>query len=1419
MKHQELVNYLEFTGKDPTRLIFEDELTDIFNRRFLFHYFEHKVSWTQLNDNPLALIMMDVDYFKQVNDSYGHQVGDQVLVWIAALLRDVAGEEGMPIRYAGDEFMMLLVHHDRQSALEIGKRLFERIQSETFRPEGSDVDLKITLSIGIASAPEDAQSSKELIQKADVALYYAKKIGRNCVIHAGEVVQEAVFDKTAINQLGDVKLVGRSQQLSKVTDALNKFSQHRNQFLIAEGHQGIGKSEFLDTIRRNLARINIWRIKVSGDPQEMFRPYYLMTAILVKLLRQHSDKGAEIIQELLPMDRGYLAQIIPQLGEKFILPRDLNQTSHRQFIFKAVYNFFTKLVGKRPIILFIDDMDYADEATLLLLRMLMGQTDTAMFVCGAATIPSESKAEDSVQPLEKFAAKFQQELDIQKLTLTPLTQSDIESHIQAIFPNASLPENLASELVRISQGNPLFLSEILRKLVQDRKITLVGQQWRIEPLDELEMPQSLEEMVNEKISALDDESRQMLDQVSAFGEDVSLSVLTGSSEQQEARVLEFIDRAVNQGLLSAKYQLNDEVIRFLGKRILSATYGAIEEERKQQLHQAIGNYQETLYNQQLLPAASTLSYHFERSADTQKASNYAGIQATANARNFDSTEALYYTVETPVESAVAEVPLTSDDLKRIPKFLRLFMVALRNIRLYPPGSKSIENANDQVMRILDVILRNNEILNILRLNQAILVNGQKLNMTDYKMIADAFLQFLNRYELQGIAFHKGLAGKEFEMVLQAFGKTKQKMFEPDHWQQFSAKYHLRYIELKQTRYTIKAKSKGVFVSPTSEAGTGEPVQTVAAATLPHKPLGSNELDLIPEILRGLIGASKTVQLYAVGSPAADSAIKNLMGTLRRYFHWQPVLAISQISGNILVNGEKIDISGVTDFSGVVVGFLKFLDDLGVENITFLKQITFKQMEVFLNALAEIPSGSADLNYWAGLAQAKGMSGILFNQHQYEVQVPQNPAAQSPGMLVAEQAVPVPVTAAKPAESQKSYDEFLKEFPELVEALFLKGDQTGVDQAIERLFQDLQSREPDVRKKVIQVCQEVINGLDLTFQHAAIRSFVDPLLSVLPAEEEPKIVAQTVQSLSRMLGHLIQFVDYSLASRIIINFQKRHRALKEARDSQAFIYATILEKGLDPQTQILLVEDLKSDDTARQQPASHLLASLGQMVMPLLIDIIKKEDNFRARRTAAMLLEKLGPKAVERLKRSLFLEISADERRRILDIIDSLSQDVTHEFLYGVGDEDPQVREAAYRLAERVKDQHMADLLLDFVKNHDGESAAGAIQCLGKLGQEGVEEVLIDLLSNSKDDQLCIACCRALGQVARPAGIEPLAEILAPRRVFIFRRKRSDQLRAAAAVALGQIPDPRAAQRLAVFKDDSDPRVREVARSVLQSVKE
>ena len=133
------------------------------------------------------------------------------------------------------------------------------------------------------------------------------------------------------------------------------------------------------------------------------------------------------------------------------------QASHRQFIFTALHNFFVKLDGERPIVLFIDDLDYADEASLLILRQLMMQKDVSVFICGAATIAPDAAAEDTDRPLHGFCAKWQEEIGIQKVMLTPLTESDIEKHIRTIFPNARLPDNFTAVLAKISQGNPLFL--------------------------------------------------------------------------------------------------------------------------------------------------------------------------------------------------------------------------------------------------------------------------------------------------------------------------------------------------------------------------------------------------------------------------------------------------------------------------------------------------------------------------------------------------------------------------------------------------------------------------------------------------------------------------------------------------------------------------------------------------------------------------------------------------------------------------------------------------------------------------------------------------------------------------------------------------------------------------------------------------
>ena len=299
MQYRELIDFLEHLGKDPSRLIFEDELTGIHNRRFLLSYFEHKVRWESGEDYPLSLIVVDLDHFKKINDTHGHGVGDQMLVWIASLLKDVARENALPIRHGGDEFMMIVPGADRKRGYQLAIRLLQRMRDMPFRPKDDRTPIRVTLSIGVASAPEDARDGKGLIQKADTALYHAKQSGRNQVASAGDIDLDLVFSRTALHRLDDSRIAGRGSELAVVSKALEDLSLRRSQFLVLEGAPGMGKSTLLESIRRKIAGNDTYRVvKISGVQQEGYRPYYLTTHLLRALLNQHEDKGAKLLESL-----------------------------------------------------------------------------------------------------------------------------------------------------------------------------------------------------------------------------------------------------------------------------------------------------------------------------------------------------------------------------------------------------------------------------------------------------------------------------------------------------------------------------------------------------------------------------------------------------------------------------------------------------------------------------------------------------------------------------------------------------------------------------------------------------------------------------------------------------------------------------------------------------------------------------------------------------------------------------------------------------------------------------------------------------------------------------------------------------------------------------------------------------------------
>ena len=163
MSYQELFDFLQHVGKDPSRLVFEDELTGIQNRRFLLSYLEHKVRWDQDADFPLALAIIDIDHFKEINDTHGHEAGDQALAWFAEILKREAGDAGFPVRYGGDEFVLFLPGCNLEEAKARADSLLEKTRQRKFQLRVTGSELSLTLSIGVASAPSDAPDEQRAL--------------------------------------------------------------------------------------------------------------------------------------------------------------------------------------------------------------------------------------------------------------------------------------------------------------------------------------------------------------------------------------------------------------------------------------------------------------------------------------------------------------------------------------------------------------------------------------------------------------------------------------------------------------------------------------------------------------------------------------------------------------------------------------------------------------------------------------------------------------------------------------------------------------------------------------------------------------------------------------------------------------------------------------------------------------------------------------------------------------------------------------------------------------------------------------------------------------------------------------------------------------------------------------------------------
>jgi diguanylate cyclase (GGDEF)-like protein len=181
---------IEVTGKNIEQylgvqhLVYVDDATGLYNTRYLYNILEREIAQSKQSSKSFAVLFMDGDHFKSINDNYGHLNGTKLLHELGNQLKRYVRGKDTVFRYGGDEFVAVLSPCDLATANVVAERIRQSVEQNTFLVD-EGLNVKITVSIGVALFPQHAASLKEVIAAADHAMYAAKKATRNSVFIAG----------------------------------------------------------------------------------------------------------------------------------------------------------------------------------------------------------------------------------------------------------------------------------------------------------------------------------------------------------------------------------------------------------------------------------------------------------------------------------------------------------------------------------------------------------------------------------------------------------------------------------------------------------------------------------------------------------------------------------------------------------------------------------------------------------------------------------------------------------------------------------------------------------------------------------------------------------------------------------------------------------------------------------------------------------------------------------------------------------------------------------------------------------------------------------------------------------------------------------------------------------------------------------
>ncbi|MEW6730598.1 MAG: tetratricopeptide repeat protein [Acidobacteriota bacterium] len=436
------------------------------------------------------------------------------------------------------------------------------------------------------------------------------------------------------------RFIGRGEELKQLAEHFEQASAGLARTIFIIGDPGVGKTSLVTQFHQQLG--NEKALFLTGKFYEYggegaYRPYLDGLHSFVRNFPGRNRMSKSRVKGITNKIKEGLDEVNGLISDKRLKASTIDEeTKYRTF--ELLANIYVAISASIPLIFFLDDLQWADSLSLEFLAYLVRNTEKERIMV-LGTVRNQELLDDT-RPIRAWLRRISRYNGYAQIKLAALSGQEVHKMIESIFSNIQISESVIGRFYQVTQGNPFYLGEILRQLIQEQRICWTGDRWHCADIEQIELPGSILDIVELHLKRLTDDTVEVFTRAAVVGEKFSLQILATITELSQEALMDIIDVGLHEFIIkesTAAEPFADDYFVFYHGTLRKVLYERLSAYRRRRLHAQIGDKLESLHKRRPDRVAGELAYHFYHGANHAKTLQY-GVMAGDTARKIFAVE-------------------------------------------------------------------------------------------------------------------------------------------------------------------------------------------------------------------------------------------------------------------------------------------------------------------------------------------------------------------------------------------------------------------------------------------------------------------------------------------------------------------------------------------------------------------------------------------------------------------------------------------------------------------------------------------------------------------------------------------------------------------------------------------------------------